>query len=79
MVGNVFEWNEDCWHKNYIGAPMDGSAWIGGGDCKWRVVRGGSFHYPPNAGLRSKGRISGSSDVRGNTLGFRVARTLLTN
>jgi formylglycine-generating enzyme required for sulfatase activity len=28
MVGNVFEWTEDCFHRNYKGAPSDGSAWI---------------------------------------------------
>ena len=28
MVGNVFEWTEDCVHKNYNGAPTDGSAWL---------------------------------------------------
>jgi hypothetical protein len=26
--GNIFEWLEDCWHKNYEGAPIDGAAWI---------------------------------------------------
>jgi formylglycine-generating enzyme required for sulfatase activity len=29
MVGNVFEWVEDCWHNNYVGAPSDGSARLG--------------------------------------------------
>jgi formylglycine-generating enzyme required for sulfatase activity len=44
MIGNVFEWTEDCWHNNYNGAPADGSAWMkdGGGDCDNHVVRGGS-------------------------------------
>ena len=31
MVGNVFEWTEDCDHDNYNGAPTDGSAWTGSG------------------------------------------------
>ena len=26
MHGNVAEWVEDCWHENYVGAPVDGSA-----------------------------------------------------
>ena len=30
MVGNVWEWVEDCWHRNYNDAPKDGSAWIAG-------------------------------------------------
>ena len=44
-VGNVWEWLEDCWHKTYKDAPIDGSAWlsVGEGDCKERVRRGGSL------------------------------------
>ena len=40
MHGNVWEWVEDCWHDDYIGAPTDGSAWLSGcrkgneDDCK---------------------------------------------
>ena len=26
MLGNVFQWTEDCWHADYTGAPIDGSA-----------------------------------------------------
>ncbi|MBN8505509.1 MAG: SUMF1/EgtB/PvdO family nonheme iron enzyme, partial [Burkholderiales bacterium] len=26
MIGNVWEWTEDCWNKNYTGAPSDGAA-----------------------------------------------------
>jgi len=29
MQGNVWEWVEDCFHSNYVGAPADGSAWVG--------------------------------------------------
>ncbi len=29
MHGNTWEWCLDTWHKNYQGAPSDGSAWIG--------------------------------------------------
>jgi formylglycine-generating enzyme required for sulfatase activity len=28
--GNAAEWVEDCWNKNYQGAPPDGSAWTKG-------------------------------------------------
>jgi hypothetical protein len=28
MSGNVWEWCEDDHHSNYIGAPVDGSAWV---------------------------------------------------
>lgn len=32
MGGTVDQWVQDCWHRNYQGAPTDGSAWMGG-DC----------------------------------------------
>jgi formylglycine-generating enzyme required for sulfatase activity/uncharacterized caspase-like protein len=28
MHGNVWEWCSDHWHKNYVEAPTDGSAWL---------------------------------------------------
>jgi formylglycine-generating enzyme required for sulfatase activity len=31
MLGNVFEWTEDCFHGDYNGAPQDGSAWLADG------------------------------------------------
>ncbi len=76
MVGNVFAWVEDCVHGNYSGAPDDGSAWIEGGNCKGRVVRGGSWgirsRLPPLRVPRGS-----STDVRNYSLGFRIGRTLL--
>jgi formylglycine-generating enzyme required for sulfatase activity len=75
MVGNVREWTEDCYHNSYSGAPADGSAWIEGGNCYDRVVRGGSFLLAP-AFLRSASRYWFTTDYRLRYLGFRVARTL---
>jgi formylglycine-generating enzyme required for sulfatase activity len=46
MMGNAWEWNEDCWYANYDGAPKDGSAWTAG-DCSQRVSRGGSWGSRP--------------------------------
>ena len=46
VLGNVWEWVEDCWNGSYAGAPSDGSAW-GSGDCDRRVLRGGSWDYFP--------------------------------
>ncbi len=42
MGGGVDQWVEDCWHKNYQGAPSDGSPWLDG-DCNSRVIRSGSW------------------------------------
>jgi formylglycine-generating enzyme required for sulfatase activity len=74
MVGNVWEWTEDCVHNNYSGAPTDGSAWIEGGDCGRHVVRGGSWDAI-SAYLRSAVRDRDATG-RNDLLGFRVARTL---
>ena len=75
MLGNVLEWVEDCWHEDYRGAPSDGTAWTSGGDCGRRVLRGGSWLLHPRI-LRSAARIWYTTGLRGDSAGFRVARTL---
>ena len=74
MLGNVWEWTEDCWNGDYSGAPANGSAW-GSGDCSQRVLRGGSWSTMPGS-LRSAFRFGTSPGVRNRDLGFRVARTM---
>jgi formylglycine-generating enzyme required for sulfatase activity len=75
MVGNVWQWTEDCAHNSYNDAPADGSAWVTGGDCAIRVVRGGSWFDPPYV-LRSTARNRFNASYRFNNLGLRVGRTL---
>ena len=41
--GYLWEWCLDVAHDDYKGAPLDGSAWMKGGDEKRRVMRGGSW------------------------------------
>ena len=73
--GNVWEWVEDCWHGNYLGAPQDGRAWTQGGDCGKRVIRGGSWENPQKY-VSSSYRWGGDDRTRATSLGFRVARDL---
>lgn len=73
--GNVWEWVEDCWHKSYHGAPKDGTAWLKGGDCKKRILRGGSWYNNPDY-LRSANRNWDNATNRYFITGFRVARAL---
>jgi formylglycine-generating enzyme required for sulfatase activity len=72
MLGNVWEWTQDCWNLSYSGAPIDGSAWVGG-DCSRRVYRGGSYNYFPRFS-RPAFRL-GSTSVMRSYIGLRVART----
>ena len=74
VLGNVWEWVEDCWNERYVGAPSDGSPWTGG-DCGRRVLRGGSWFGRPGS-LRSANRGGDRTGFRNNGSGFRVARTL---
>lgn len=76
MHGNVWEWCEDLWHPNFVGAPADGSAWIEGGDNSSRVLRGGSWHNKFAQNLRSANRVRNDPAVRIDANGFRLARTL---
>ncbi|MDQ6979805.1 MAG: formylglycine-generating enzyme family protein, partial [Mariprofundaceae bacterium] len=70
MHGNVWEWNADCWHGSYAGAPSDGAVWLSG-TCKGRVLRGGSWHINPRH-LRSANRYGLITGGRINYIGFRV-------
>ena len=75
MSGNVWEWVEDCGHPDYTGAPSDGSAWLKPGDCRLRMLRGGSWDDAV-ARVRSAIRYWEFADTRRDVIGFRVARTL---
>jgi formylglycine-generating enzyme required for sulfatase activity len=75
MHGNVWEWVEDCYAESYsAGQPSDGRAFTQG-NCSYRVGRGGSWLSDPRY-LRSADRDRIDPAIRGNGLGFRVARTL---
>jgi formylglycine-generating enzyme required for sulfatase activity len=71
MGGGVDQWVEDCWHKNYQGAPVDGSAWIES-ECSSHVIRSGSWRKDQNY-ARTSNRGSYDTNVRYPTHGFRVA------
>ena len=75
MVGNVWEWTEDCWNESYHGAPADGSPWTSG-DCSRRVVRGGSWNDPPSY-LPSAHRRPTYHEGKNNNCGLRVARVIV--
>ncbi|AIG00691.1 protein PvdO [Pseudomonas fluorescens] len=74
MHGNVYEWVEDCENDSYVGAPSDGSAWLTG-QCEVRQIRGNDWGEAP-VFSRSGNRNNLYPNVRGDWLGFRVARDL---
>ena len=74
-AGNAWEWNEDCWHKSYSGAPIDNRAWTASGRCNQRIVRGGSWISIARY-VRSGNRSKINKDSRIYRNGFRVALTL---
>jgi formylglycine-generating enzyme required for sulfatase activity len=72
--GNVYEWVEDCWNRNYEDAPSDGSAWLIG-DCARRVMRGGSWQFAPwHLRSAARGTVATAADFR--IVGMRIARPL---
>jgi formylglycine-generating enzyme required for sulfatase activity/uncharacterized caspase-like protein len=72
MHGNVWEWCADHWHKNYNGAPTDGSAWLTEDKNASRLLRGGSWYSNP-VNCRSASRCNFSPDFQYFNFGFRVA------
>jgi formylglycine-generating enzyme required for sulfatase activity len=72
--GNVREWVEDCWNNSYVGAPS--YSYIRTvGDCRRRVLRGGSWGSEPR-NVRSAIHSGYVIEFRNYGIGFRIARTL---
>ena len=70
MHGNVWEWCLDDWHKNYQGAPIDGSAWTDqNSSTTAKLLRGGSW-YDDAWVTRSADRLR--RDIGNYGYGFRV-------
>ena len=70
MSGNVWEWVQDCWNENYLGASLEGKS-MDTGDCGRRMRRGGSWINGPQV-ARSAFRFRSYASERGNYLGFRI-------
>jgi formylglycine-generating enzyme required for sulfatase activity len=74
ILGNVWQWVEDCWSATYQGIPADGSPMLSG-DCNTRIFRGGAWTSHPRS-ARSAARTGDPHDNRTNDSGLRVALTL---
>jgi formylglycine-generating enzyme required for sulfatase activity len=74
MLGNVWEWTQDCESGMWRNAPNDSSARVGG-NCSERAYRGASWINHPPWYLRTADRYK-FLGARYNDLGFRVAQML---
>lgn len=71
-AGNVQEWVEDCYRKNYEGAPTDGGAARDPG-CTERVVRGGAYNKSSDSMKYSRrGHLPQTTKL--SSVGLRLAR-----
>jgi formylglycine-generating enzyme required for sulfatase activity/class 3 adenylate cyclase len=73
MTGAVAQWVSDCWHKDYQGAPKDGSSWEAP-NCRERVLRGGSWMNDASTS-RPANRNRYDPGVRYPAHGLRVVRS----
>ena len=74
MLGNVFQWTQDCWKADYVGAPIDGSA-RDDGNCAQRELRGGSWFSNPGY-IRTNYRNHFATDYRTSSVGIRLVREM---
>lgn len=84
MHGNVWEWVQDCWHRNYQNAPSHSRNWTK--DCDKddvygvrRIVRGGSWRTDMDKARSAYRWPLPRSQSRRDDIGFRVARDVTRN
>ena len=87
VLGNVWEWTENCWRRNYGGLSEGERYRLHSGnhlgfvptgmlrDCSRGVLRGGSWHSDFET-IRSASRNSLWGGIRLDYNGFRVARSI---
>lgn len=76
MFYGIREVCEDFWHPNYEDAPTNGSAWMDGGEEKFRIIRGGS-ELSFNTTFKEKHRRFVNENYGEDSTGFRLAKTLV--
>jgi len=72
VLGNAWEWVEDCWGSSYVGAPVDGAA-REKTFCGTLVRRGGSWNSDHRNVYNVGSRARSAAYWRAEIYGFRVA------
>jgi formylglycine-generating enzyme required for sulfatase activity len=72
MLGNVWQWTQDCWNPTLQGLPRQGTP-RETGDCLQRGARGGSWSNDVRL-VRASYRNSGPAAARSSNTGFRLVR-----
>ena len=76
MIGNLWEWTQDCATKSHIGRPKDGSAWVWDGGCRRVIQRGGGW-FTSTERARPGYHGDATATDHFDFGGFRVARDLV--
>ena len=78
MLGNVYEFVEDCEHNQYDKAPTDGSAWTQGcaSENAMIIKKGSSYGFSANRALVSSLGHAGKDNPSALGEGFRLAETI---
>lgn len=74
ILGNVYEWVDDCWDNRYDPTLTDGRSQTTG-DCSKKSVRGGSWEATQGL-ARSATRGEWDTNAAISTTGFRVAKKI---
>lgn len=77
MLGNAWEWTDDCLHRSAAGVPTDGRPWLeeNDGECDRRTPRGGSW-VSGTDWVRAAAQAGDKAEYHSQLLGFRVAVTI---
>lgn len=80
MIGNAWEWTNDCFHTDLTKAPVDGSSYLeeDEGECIYRTPKGGSW-ISGIAWSRAAVRSRDQAHYKSFMLGFRVAAEVEKN